>query len=130
MAVSLLEGFDPATVGEKVKDYCDNTLNKAGADITTSGLDCAHIPFSELTKDPIAMMKSVYKQFDWNFSAEYESILREYLIADEKKRQIQFAKAKESAVKIHDPEVFHLNKEYITNQFSAYINQYGLQSTK
>lgn len=119
------EGFVPEDVGRKITEYCSTTLNQATEDIAASGLDCAHVAFSELTKDPIAMMRVVYKQFGWNFSKEYEANLVAYLAADEKKRKVQFDKAKSSAAKIHDPNLFNLDKDKISKQFSKYIELYG-----
>ena len=123
------EGFDPEEVGRKIPDYCDHTLSQATIDIAASGLECAHVVFSELTKDPVAMMRAVYKQFGWEFSAEYESNLVEYLAADEQKRKIQFDKAKSSTHKIHNPELYKRDKEAISARLSEYIELYGITAT-
>lgn len=124
------EGFDPADIGHRLTDYCDDTLNSATTDIAASRLDCAHVVFSELTKDPVAMMRAVYEQFGWEFTKAYEEKLLCYLAADEKKRRGQFEKAKSSTTKIHDPEKYNLDKTAITSRFSEYIDRYNLQNSK
>lgn len=125
-----LDGFVPKFVGAKVQEYCKHTLNTATKDILSSGLECSHVVFSELIKDPVSMMRNIYKQFGWEFSSEYEANLIAYLKADEIKRKHQFEKAKSSVRKIHDPELFNLDKDVISEELSDYINLYGLQSPK
>ena len=124
------EGFDPEDIGRRLTDYCDDTLNSASSDIAASGLDCAHVVFSELTKDPVAMMRAVYEQFGWEFTKAYEERVVAYLAADEKKRREQFERARTSTAKIHDPEKYNLDKDAITSRFSEYINRYNLHNSK
>lgn len=120
------EGFVPEEIGRRITDYCSDTLNAATAEINATGLDCAHVVFSELTKDPVAMMRNIYAQFGWDFSKEYQKNLCEYLAADEKKRQAQFEKAKGAKAKIHNPELYHLDKDIINKKFADYIDLYGM----
>ena len=45
-------------------------------DIEESGLDCAHITYNNLIKDPVAVVQQIYKQFGWHYSEEYDKVLK------------------------------------------------------
>jgi hypothetical protein len=62
------ESFDPAAVGGAMQDYCEHAVLAAGAAVTDSGLDCAHVAFDRLVADPVATVRAIYKQFDWEFT--------------------------------------------------------------
>jgi len=54
-------------------------LRDTPKNIIESKLPCADVLYHDLVKDPLQTVKNVYKQFGWEVSAEYETIIKDYL---------------------------------------------------
>ena len=124
------ECLDKHEVGVQLTKYVSNAFAEAPKAIEKSGLDCFDVNFNELTKDPIQTVRNLYKAFGWEFTKEYESILVNHLKKDEIKRKAQFEKAKHSQLVIHDPLSFGLDQNKICEQFSPYMEKYGITGVK
>lgn len=99
-------------------------------EIAKANLQCADVVFENLTRDPIETVKSIYRQFDWEFTKEYEQILKNYLAEDEKKRKVQFEKASKNKFQVHSPEYFGLSKKEIDERFADYMRNYSIPEEK
>jgi hypothetical protein len=131
------ETCDEAKLGQAFKGLASKYLIQARKDIESSGLNCAHVLFENLTVDPIATVKQVYAQFNWTFTPEYEKILVDYLEVNRKQREEIKAKhskgKKTDTSKIVDykPEDFHLTaKELSEGPFADYIAAFNITKNK
>jgi hypothetical protein len=122
--------LDPIDLGRRCVNYVFGVFSQAPAEISRAKLQCADIVFENLTRDPIGTVKSIYRQFDWEYTEEYDRILKSYLAEDEKKRKVQFEKAKNNKFQVHNPEYFGLNKKEIDDLFSDYIKRYSIPDEK
>ncbi len=81
------DGRDDKIMGNNIKKVSCDLLRQAPIDIEESGLDCGHVKFTELMKDPVTVVKKLYKDFQWEYTDEYDKILNQYLEDDAKLRQ-------------------------------------------
>lgn len=61
---------DDNAIGRGLTDLTARYLKQAPEDIAQTGLDCAHVTYNELIKNPVGVVKAIYKQFGWTFSPE------------------------------------------------------------
>jgi LPS sulfotransferase NodH len=61
---------DDAAIGRGLTDLTARYLRQVPGDIEQTGLDCAHVIYNELVENPITVVKAIYKQFGWKFTAE------------------------------------------------------------
>lgn len=88
------ETFNAKQSGQATMKWCDFAWRRGYEDIQKKNLDCAHVHYKELVKDPFATVQAIYKQFGWEFTDEYAQILKNFLVEDEAKR----AKVKQQVV--------------------------------
>jgi hypothetical protein len=127
------EGRDDSSLGHNTRDVSAKFLLKTPKDIEESGLDCAHCVYNDLIKDPITMIKSIYKQFGWKYTEEYEKLLNDYITADKKKRQAikELGRGKGDAQHTYSPEEFGLTEsELIGGDFETYCNMFNVPMSK
>eukprot|EP01031_Cornospumella_fuschlensis_P031477 gene31477-38045_t len=127
------ESRDDALLGKKVRDLSAKYLLQCVDDIEKSKLPCSHIHYEELTTNPIGVVKSIYKENGWEFSAEYESILEKYLQKNKEDRE----RAKQEQAKSKDvlhhytPEEFSLTAEELTSgNFEKYVQMFKVPMSK
>lgn len=116
---------DDAALGAAIDDVSAATLNQAPRDIEESGLECSHISYNQLIKDPVSVVKSIYKQYNWEFTEEYQKILENYLVEDAKKRDEVKQKKSKDALHTYAPEEFGLTESRLSdNRYSQYIQNF------
>lgn len=136
---SLLKGFhqvfyesdcrDDNKIGESVRNCTEVLLKKTPKDIAASGLDNADISYNSLVKDPMGTVKSVYEQFGWEFTPEYEKVLQAYL--DQNRAEREAMKKKGGALHTYHPEEFGLTaQELCTGGFADYCTNYNIPMSK
>jgi hypothetical protein len=129
-------------LGQNLKKAAAKQLLDVDNDLKATGLNCAHVIFENLTAQPIEVVRSIYQQFGWEFTEEYEQILVDYLEKNRKQRAATSEKLKKSklakgktvtADKLHDykPEDFGLTKKELSEgRFLEYIKRYNITSDK
>ena len=125
--------LDRTALGEDICGYARDRLQQTPLDIHSLALDCADVIFDELVSDPIGTVKKVYQHFDWQFTEEYEEILKRHLAEDAKKRAlVRRRKGGVSALHEHDLGRFGLREEDLANEevFREYVRRYGMQECK
>jgi hypothetical protein len=108
-------------------------LEKTPRDIEESGLPSANVVYNSFVADPIGTVKGIYAQLNWNFSAEYEAILKQFLADDLKKRQsVKAKRGGGDVLHTYTPEEFLLTPEELTvgPKFAAYIKKYNVPMSK
>lgn len=124
--------MDVAALGAKIRDVSAHLLTQAPLDIAASGCDNTNVLYTELIKDPLAVVRGIYKEFEWDFTPEYESILKQHIAADKQKREdlkAATAESKKGGAVLHDysPEKFSLTKEELcAGPFATYMDKFGL----
>lgn len=117
-----------AAIGRGLTDLTAKYLKQAPKDIESTKLDCAHVTYNKLIEQPVEVVKSIYKQFGWKFTAEYERIINEYL--EENKRQRDAVKAKKgSAAALHTytAEEFSIStQELMEGDFADYVQRFNV----
>ena len=125
------EAMNTSALGAKIRDVSADLLTKAPLDIVASGCENADVLYTDLIKDPLAVVRHIYKEFNWPFTEEYEEILRKHIADDKEKRErLKASKGSGDAV-LHDysPEKYGLTKEELSSgRFEAYMNKFNLKA--
>lgn len=135
------EGRDDFNMGQQIHKVSSELLTQAPKDIVESGLECAHVIYNDLVADSVGIIQSIYKQFGWEYSDEYDQILRKYLDDNLRKREeIKREKSmrlknnkKEEEEKLHtyEPEEFGLTAELLSDgEYAKYAKAFNVPMSK
>lgn len=125
-------------LGLAIDKLTDHLISTTPNQIKETKCDSIDANYEELIKNPKELVKSIYRQFNWEFSSEYEKILDEFIQNDINKRnQLKQAKTVTAKTKnpkdLHEysPESYGLTRERLcTGNYATYIKQYNLSPPK
>jgi hypothetical protein len=123
------ESMDTAALGHSIRDVSAKLLTQAPVDIAASGCDSANVLYTELIKDPMSVVRNIYKEFGWDFTSEYQQILQTHIAEDKRKREELKAAKSGSAAVLHDysPEKFGLTKDELSSgAFGEYMKKFNI----
>jgi len=123
-------------------------LVKCPEDLKKANAPCAHALFSELEKDPEAVVKGIYRlvsthslthllthsltysfirQFGWEYTQEYDDSIKAYMAKNREERE-QLAKKKGGkTLHRYSPEEFGLTKESLsTGKYEEYVKLFNI----
>ncbi len=123
---------DDNAIGRGLTDLTAKTLKQAPQDIIDSKLECSHVIYNDLVSNPIKVVKDIYAQFGWEFTTEYENIIKEYLAEDKKKRDdIKKAKGSKEQLHAYTAEEFGVQtQELMEGEFAAYVKKFNVPMSK
>lgn len=124
---------DEFELGKKIKYVSEKMLLQAPKDIEASGLESANVVYNELIKDPSSCVKKIYKQFGWEYTDEYDSILQGYLAKNKAEREALKKKNAENGASLHTytPEEFGLTADELQEGgFAEYSKKYSIPLSK
>ena len=125
---------DDHELGKSLLKISETLLETAPVHIRESKLPCADVIYNDLVKDPIQAVKNIYLQFGWNFTAEYENVLKNHLADDKKHREeVKAKKVLQGNANLHTytPEEFGITAEELTSGgYGRYIKQYKIPLSK
>ncbi len=128
---------DDFALGKKIKNVSEILLKQATLDINESGLDCSHVVYNDLIKNPLKVVKDIYKQFNWTYTDEYDEILKTYLKKNDEEREAikcrNATNTDHNAASLHTytPEEFGLTStELCTGEFDEYCKLYNVPMSK
>jgi hypothetical protein len=127
------EGRDDSELGKTLLKVSEDLLKQAPQDIIDSKLPCSNVLYNELVKDPIQAVKNIYLQFGWNFTSEYEGILKTHLEDDQEKRaEVKRKNAKNGTIlHTYTPQEFGITeKELSSGGYADYIQKYKIPMSK
>jgi len=75
------------------------------------------VSFSDLVKDPEAVIRKIYDHFGYEFTPEYQQRIKQYMESN--------PRGKHGKAKPYSMETFKLNKEIIDEHFRDYNQQYS-----
>ena len=105
-------------------------MQQTPKDVKESGLACADVIYNDLIKDPKSVIKSIYKQFNWTYSDEYNVILDAYLQKNNEEREALKGKHAKS-LHTYTPEEFGLTAEELTGgKFAEYCKAFNVPMSK
>lgn len=118
---------DDAALGRAVRDLSARLLEQVPRDIAEANLPGTNVVYDTFVADPLGTVKGLYAQLGWTFTAEYEAILKDFLVADAKKRKAAKSKAA-GTLHRYTPEDFHLTAQDLTHsrQFADYVKKYDI----
>jgi hypothetical protein len=122
-----------ALLGRAICDMTADLLQKVPQDIAQSGLQSADVVYDNFVRDPVATIQGLYKQLGWDFSAEYEVILRDHLRKDQLERDaLKARKGRAEVLHSYTPEEFHLTTEELTQspRYADYIRNFNIPALK
>jgi hypothetical protein len=137
-----IEGRDDFQLGRQINKVSSQLLSQAPKDIIESGLQCAHVIYNDLVTDSVGIIQDIYKQFGWNYSDEYDTILKNYLDDNLKKREElkkfksfknSKSSSKDSEEKLHtyEPEEFGLTTELLSSgDYAKYAEAFDVPMSK
>lgn len=118
---------DDAAIGRGLTDLTAKTLKQAPLDIQSTGLECSHVTYNNLVADPVSVIRSIYKQFNWTFSAEYEAIINTYLAEDKLKREEIKNKKGNKNLHHYTAEEFSVTtQELMEGEFDTYVKKFNV----
>lgn len=124
---------DDMELGRRIKKVSQEVLAQTPKDIASSGLECAHVLYNDLIKQPEEVVKGIYKQFNWTYTDEYDGILKAYLKKNNEEREAMKKKngGKSAALHTYSPEEFGLTSEELTTgNFAEYCNRYNVPMSR
>lgn len=122
------EGRDDHKLGQRVAKISGDLLVNAPSYIQESGLPCSNIVYNNLVADPIGTVKSIYQEYGWTFTPQYEKILKDYLEENAKDRK---KKAKGEVLHEYHPKEFGLTEDVLsTGKFKEYIDKYNVPMSR
>jgi hypothetical protein len=128
------ESRDDNVLGQIMLKVSEYMLGQAPKRIDDSKLPCADVIYNNLVADPLKAVKEIYLQFGWNFTAEYEARLKEYLRLDKIHRdEMKAKKMKQGGSNLHTytPEEFGLTAEQLsTGGYADYIKRFNIPLSK
>lgn len=128
--------LDRHAVGRDVKHFTEYVLQQTPIDLAgyVQTGNAADVLFDNLVRDPVETVRRVYQQLHWDFSVEYENILRAHVAADKLKREADKSGRGRGGGKHgmyqHSPDRFGLEQFDFTEEegvYGEYIKKYGLQ---
>jgi hypothetical protein len=128
--------LDKNALGKRLKELAAKLISQAPKDIEKAGVPCAHVLFENLTANPIETVKEVYKQFNLEFTSEYEEILKNYLEENRKQREatkLKLSKPGEKKAVLHEhkPEDFGISSDELKQgAYAEYIQAFKITSAK
>jgi len=121
------EGRDDIKLGERVEDISGKNVHKCLQELKEADLKCVHSKYEDLIKDPIECIKGIYKQFEWEFTVEYEMAMRQYIKEDKANREKVKASRGKGDLHTYSPEEFGLTEEKLsTGLWESYIKTFDL----
>jgi hypothetical protein len=121
------EGRDDVKLGERVEDISGKNVHKCLQELKEADLKCVHSKYEDLIKDPIECIKGIYKQFEWEFTVEYEMAMRQYIKEDKANRDKVKASRGKGDLHTYSPEEFGLTEEKLsTGPWESYIKTFDL----
>ncbi len=128
------EERDDALIGSAIRDVSADYLLRAVEDIKKTGIDHTHVLYNDLVKDPIGTVKSIYEQYGWDFTVEYENILKDHLAKDQLKREeAKRLKLQKNTAVLHHytPEEFSLTYDELSSgSFAKYVEMFKVPMSK
>ena len=145
-AIGSLASFVRAT--QDMHEGGDIELDKLGGDVLNFGREWikraddfletenakanhhrGHVMFNNLVKDPIATVKQLYKDIDYEFTPEYEERMKAYIKQNNKEREELKIKGnaeggKGAALHSYKIEDYGLNKSQIEEDLGWYTKKY------
>jgi len=120
-------GRDDHALGRAVSAASADILVKCPEDLKKANAPCAHALFSELEKDPEAVVKGIYRQFGWEYTQEYDDSIKAYMAKNREERE-QLAKKKGGkTLHRYSPEEFGLTKESLsTGKYEEYVKLFNI----
>jgi hypothetical protein len=125
---------DDAALGRAICDISADHLLKTPANIEASKLDCAHVIYNDLIRDPVSVVRAIYSQFGWEISPEYLQALNAYL--EENRQQREAIKTKREkgggeALHTYTAEEFSLtDKELESGKFAEYVAKFNVPASR
>lgn len=107
-------------------------LLQAPKDLAVLNTPCAHVLYDNLVKDPIGTVKMVYDTHGWDFTPEYEAILRQFLLDDKRKRdEVKRRLGFKHAIHEHDLSEFGLTRDMLsTGPYAEYMKIFDMEHSR
>lgn len=117
-----------------MSELCSRGLTKAIQDLKDTGLKTSHVIFNDLVDDPVATIKSVYKDLGLGYTQEFEANMRDYMVVNNAERAALKAKV-EATGKIfdyQDPADYGLTLEGLNAMpgFKQYMDTFHFPSVR
>ncbi len=120
-------GRDDAKLGMAIQRVSEALLSNAPSHIRESGLPCGHVAYTDLIKDPKAVVKRLYKDFGWQYTEAYDAVLDAFLRKDAEKRAAVKKQRGGNSAALHSysPEEYGLDAKTLSEgKFKTYIDRF------
>ena len=124
---------DDHALGRNMLKVSEDLLAQAPLDIKAAKLPCADVVYEKLVKDPVGTVQKIYLQFGWEYTDDYDKILRAHVEDDRVKREAMKAKKLREGVTrgevlhTYSPEEFGMTaQELQAGKYQDYIRTYNV----
>ena len=120
--------IDRHRIGRGVKALTEKVLTRAPTDIEESRLSCCHVKYDDVVRDPVGTIKKIYAFHGWEYTDEYNTLLREYVEKDAKERAAQSKGGKSGHA--YSLEKYGLSKADFSGEdtdIGTYMKRFGVE---
>jgi hypothetical protein len=114
--------YKTEVVSQGCLNFAKNGTNMALEALESTGVEHQHVMYDRLVENPKETVRSLYEQFNLDFSQEFEDALDAYL--DENAKQRQKLKQGKSVLHNYTAEEFGLTNAQIEEEMSDYIERF------
>ena len=112
------EDVDLKGIGESFVDTFEVMIARANAFKVKHGADAIYdVQYADTVRDPLGVVRGIYRRFDIDFTPEIEAAMQGYLDANPKGKHGSHS---------YDLAEFGLSKEAVHERFKGYIEDYGI----
>ena len=114
---------DLLQLGQNVMTYGEFSMRNADEQLGKLNVDHCHVQYDDIVSDPVEAVKSIYKQFGYKYTEEYDTKLRNYIEENRKKR----AQRMKGNKQLHSYSMadYGVTDAEIDKRFSWYSEKYG-----
>ncbi len=112
------DDVDLKGIGESFSDTFEVMIARANAFKAKHGADAIHdVQYADTVRDPLGVVRGIYKRFDMDFTPKIEAAMQAYLDANPKGKHGSHS---------YDLAEFGLSKEGVRERFKDYIADYDI----
>ena len=129
---------DDFALGRNMLKVSEDLLAQAPEDIKAAKLPCADVVYEKLIADPVGVVQKIYLQFGWEYTDEYDAVLRQHVDTDKRNREaLKAKKVREGVAKsqevlhTYSPEEFGMtSQELSTGKYADYIKKFSVPESR
>lgn len=109
-------------VGKNCSKFWEAMLERADKSFAATDVQSEHVRYEEFIKDPVGMVKGLYRGFGWEVTAEFEERMNAYVAQSKKDRAAKMGT--KSQLHTYSMEEYGLDEADTRSRLSWYYDKY------